>query len=164
MKESEKVKERKELIDKKKEKNRKEGGMKRKKKKEKNRKEGGKKRNGEKEKERKEKEEKKERKEQKKKNDKEEKRMKRRERKRKKEKRKRKKKENLVAEIVVQAAKEYPQQLGVNACIRLFEQFKSYEGSYFFLWTYLCSRLDPDIHFMYIEGAAKTGQIEDVKV
>ncbi|KAG9457848.1 hypothetical protein H6P81_002356 [Aristolochia fimbriata] len=62
------------------------------------------------------------------------------------------------------AAKEYPQQLGVNACIRLFEQFKSYEGSYFFLWTYLCSRLDPDIHFMYIEGAAKTGQIKDVKV
>ncbi|KAG9439767.1 hypothetical protein H6P81_019932 [Aristolochia fimbriata] len=62
------------------------------------------------------------------------------------------------------AAKEYPQQLGVDACIRLFEQFKSYEGSYFFLWTYLCSRLDPDIHFMYIEGAAKTGQIKDVKV
>ncbi|KAG9438314.1 hypothetical protein H6P81_021743 [Aristolochia fimbriata] len=83
---------------------------------------------------------------------------------REKEKRKRKKKESLVAQIVVQAAKEYPQQLGVNACIRLFEQFKSYEGSYFFLWTYLCSRLDPDIHFMYIEGAAKTGQIKDVKV
>ncbi|KAG9454229.1 hypothetical protein H6P81_007133 [Aristolochia fimbriata] len=62
------------------------------------------------------------------------------------------------------AAKEYPQALGINACIRLFEQFKSYEGSYFFLWTYLCSRLDPDIHFMYIEGAAKTGQIKDVKV
>ncbi|KAG9457847.1 hypothetical protein H6P81_002355 [Aristolochia fimbriata] len=60
------------------------------------------------------------------------------------------------------AAKEYPQELGVNACIRLFEQFKSYEGSYFFLWTYLCSRLDPDIHLMYIEGAAKTGQIKDV--
>ncbi|KAG9438387.1 hypothetical protein H6P81_021674 [Aristolochia fimbriata] len=79
-------------------------------------------------------------------------------------KKKRKKKEKLDAQIVVQAAKEYPQQLGVDACIRLFEQFKSYEGSYFFLWTYLCSRLDPDIHFMYIEGAAKTGQIKDVKV
>ncbi|KAG9438368.1 hypothetical protein H6P81_021689 [Aristolochia fimbriata] len=66
-------------------------------------------------------------------------------------------------EDFIKAAKEYPQELGVNACIRLFEQFKSYEGSYFFLWTYLCSRLDPDIHFMYIEGAAKTGQIKDVK-
>ncbi|KAG9438602.1 hypothetical protein H6P81_021456 [Aristolochia fimbriata] len=162
MKESEKVKERKELIDKKKEKNRKDGGMKRKKKKEKNRKEGGKKRNGEKEKkEKKRKKKKKERKEQKKRM---KKRKKERKEEREKEKRKRKKKESLVAQIVVQAAKEYPQQLGVNACIRLFEQFKSYEGSYFFLWTYLCSRLDPDIHFMYIEGAAKTGQIKDVKV
>ncbi|KAG9439769.1 hypothetical protein H6P81_019934 [Aristolochia fimbriata] len=55
------------------------------------------------------------------------------------------------------AAKEYPQPLGVDACIRLFEQFKSYEGSYFFLGTYLSSRLDPDIHFKHVEGAAKTG-------
>ncbi|KAG9438372.1 hypothetical protein H6P81_021684 [Aristolochia fimbriata] len=70
----------------------------------------------------------------------------------------------LKRDLIAVAAKEYPQELGVNACIRLFEQFKSYEGSYFFLWTYLCSRLDPDIHFMYIEGAAKTGQIKDVKV
>ncbi|KAG9457849.1 hypothetical protein H6P81_002357 [Aristolochia fimbriata] len=120
----------------------------------------GKEKKRRKRKKRKEKEEKNERKEQKK-------RMKKRKKERKegreKEKRKRKKKESLVAQIVVQAAKEYPQQLGVNACIRLFEQFKSYEGSYFFLWTYLCSRLDPDIHFMYIEGAAKTGQIKDVK-
>ncbi|KAG9457850.1 hypothetical protein H6P81_002358 [Aristolochia fimbriata] len=61
------------------------------------------------------------------------------------------------------AAREYPQQLGIDACIRLFEQFKSYEGSYFLLGTYLSSRLDPDIHFKYIEGSAKTGQIEYVK-
>ncbi|KAG9439768.1 hypothetical protein H6P81_019933 [Aristolochia fimbriata] len=72
-------------------------------------------------------------------------------------KKKRKKKENVVVQIIVQAAKEYPQPLGVDACIRLFEQFKSYEGSYFFLGTYLSSRLDPDIHFKHVEGAAKTG-------
>ncbi|KAG9439776.1 hypothetical protein H6P81_019941 [Aristolochia fimbriata] len=43
-------------------------------------------------------------------------------------------------QIIVQAAKEYPQPLGVDACIRLFEQFKSYQGPYFFLGTYLSSR------------------------
>ncbi|KAG9438312.1 hypothetical protein H6P81_021741 [Aristolochia fimbriata] len=78
-------------------------------------------------------------------------------------KKKRKKKVNVVVQIVVQAAKEYPQPLGVDACIRLFEQFKSYEGLYFFLGGYLSSRLDPDIHFKHTEGVAKTGQINYVE-
>ncbi|KAG5071468.1 hypothetical protein JHK86_006679 [Glycine max] len=34
---------------------------------------------------------------------------------------------------LVKTAKEYFEQLGVDACIKLFEQFKSYEGLYFFL-------------------------------
>ena len=97
-----------------------------------------------------------------------------------------------------QTAKEYSEQLGVDACIKLFEQFKSYEGLYFFLGSYLSSRYlvwhamyldgkfstmtrlltfffstyffvfnwnseDPDIHFKYIEAAAKTGQIKEVE-
>lgn len=41
---------------------------------------------------------------------------------------------------LVQTAKEYCEQLGVEACIKLFEQFKSYEGLYFFLGSYLSSR------------------------
>lgn len=83
--------------------------------------------------------------------------------------------------------------MGVDACIKLFEQFKSYEGLYFFLGSYLSSRYlfnleifilfdglahpscslliffrlwdseDPDIHFKYIEAAAKTGQIKEVE-
>ena len=40
----------------------------------------------------------------------------------------------------LQTAKEYCEQLGVDACIKLFEQFKSYEGLYFFLGAYLSSR------------------------
>jgi clathrin heavy chain len=40
----------------------------------------------------------------------------------------------------MQAAKEYSEHLGVDACIKLFEQFKSYEGLYFFLGSYLSSR------------------------
>ncbi|XP_004977645.1 clathrin heavy chain 1 isoform X1 [Setaria italica] len=63
----------------------------------------------------------------------------------------------------LQAAKEYSEQLGVDACIKLFEQFKSYEGLYFFLGSYLSSSEDPDIHFKYIEAAARTGQIKEVE-
>ncbi|XP_008667181.1 clathrin heavy chain 1 isoform X1 [Zea mays] len=63
----------------------------------------------------------------------------------------------------LQAAKEYSEQLGVDACIKLFEQFKSYEGLYFFLGSYLSSSEDPEIHFKYIEAAARTGQIKEVE-
>jgi clathrin heavy chain len=42
--------------------------------------------------------------------------------------------------FLMQAAKEYSEHLGVDACIKLFEQFKSYEGLYFFLGSYLSSR------------------------
>uniref|UniRef100_A0A803PWW8 Clathrin heavy chain n=1 Tax=Cannabis sativa TaxID=3483 RepID=A0A803PWW8_CANSA len=66
-------------------------------------------------------------------------------------------------QIIVQTAKEYAEQLGVDACIKLFEQFKSYEGLYFFLGSYLSSSEDPEIHFKYIEAAAKTGQIKEVE-
>ncbi|KAM3375864.1 clathrin heavy chain 1 isoform X1 [Capsicum galapagoense] len=66
-------------------------------------------------------------------------------------------------QIIVQVAKEYCEQLGVDACIKLFEQFKSYEGLYFFLGSYLSSSEDPDIHFKYIESAARTGQIKEVE-
>ncbi|KMZ59834.1 putative Clathrin heavy chain [Zostera marina] len=66
-------------------------------------------------------------------------------------------------QIIVQTAKEYSEQLGVNECIKLFEQFRSYEGLYFFLGSFLSSSEDPDIHFKYIEAAAKTGQIKEVE-
>ncbi|XP_028123484.1 clathrin heavy chain 1-like [Camellia sinensis] len=66
-------------------------------------------------------------------------------------------------QIIVQVAKEFSEQLGVESCIKLFEQFKSYEGLYFFLGSYLSSSEDPEIHFKYIEAAAKTGQIKEVE-
>ncbi|GMP83804.1 hypothetical protein CsSME_00037590 [Camellia sinensis var. sinensis] len=66
-------------------------------------------------------------------------------------------------QIIVQVAKEFSEQLGVESCIKLFEQFKSYEGLYFFLGSYLSSSEDPEIQFKYIEAAAKTGQIKEVE-
>ncbi|KAK6156114.1 hypothetical protein DH2020_010362 [Rehmannia glutinosa] len=65
--------------------------------------------------------------------------------------------------LQTKVAKEYCEHLGVEACIKLFEQFKSYEGLYFFLGSYLSSSEDPEIHFKYIEAAAKTGQIKEVE-
>ncbi|CAM6046417.1 unnamed protein product [Sphagnum compactum] len=66
-------------------------------------------------------------------------------------------------QIIVQVAKEYAEQLGVDSCVKLFEQFKSYEGLYFFLGAYLSSSEDPEIHYKYIEAAARTGQIKEVE-
>ena len=43
------------------------------------------------------------------------------------------------------------------------KQFKSYEGLYFYLGSYLSSSEDLNIHVKYIKAAAKTGQIKGVK-
>ena len=43
-------------------------------------------------------------------------------------------------QIVVQVAKEYAEQLGITECTKLFEQFKSYEGLFFFLGAYISTR------------------------
>ena len=48
-------------------------------------------------------------------------------------------------QIVVQVAKEYAEQLGLTECTKLFEQFKSYEGLFFFLGAYISTRYHPPI-------------------
>ncbi|GBG80598.1 hypothetical protein CBR_g31057 [Chara braunii] len=66
-------------------------------------------------------------------------------------------------QIVVQVAKEYSDQLGADDCIKLFESFKSFEGLFFFLQTYIAQTEDPDVHFKYIEAAARTNQLKEVE-
>eukprot|EP00899_Mesostigma_viride_P014185 jgi/Mesvir1/22768/Mv14160-RA.1 len=66
-------------------------------------------------------------------------------------------------QLVVQIAKEYTEQLTPENIIAMFEGFKSYEGLYFYLGSYLAFSQDPDVHFKYIEAAAKTGQIKEVE-
>ncbi|KAL4388443.1 hypothetical protein GQ457_09G030600 [Hibiscus cannabinus] len=70
-------------------------------------------------------------------------------------------------QIIVQVAKEY-----CDACIKLFEQFKSYEGLYFFLGSYLSSRevISEFIEIFFPDyGTARTliytlnGQIKEVE-
>ncbi|EFJ17279.1 hypothetical protein SELMODRAFT_115182 [Selaginella moellendorffii] len=66
-------------------------------------------------------------------------------------------------QIVVQVAKEYAEQLGVEHCIDLFEQFRCYEGIFFFLGAQLAKSEDANVHFKYIEAAAKIGQLKEVE-
>ncbi|GBG88212.1 hypothetical protein CBR_g46780 [Chara braunii] len=66
-------------------------------------------------------------------------------------------------QIVVQIAKEYSEQLGLEECVKIFEQFKSYEGLYFFLQPLIATSEDKKIHFKYIEAAAKMNQLQEVE-
>ncbi|CAK8987762.1 Clathrin heavy chain 1 [Durusdinium trenchii] len=65
-------------------------------------------------------------------------------------------------QIVVQAATKYSEHLGANELIQLFESYKSYEGLYYFCGSILSVSQDPDVHFKYIEAAAKMGQFDAV--
>jgi clathrin heavy chain len=66
-------------------------------------------------------------------------------------------------QLIVQIAKEYTEQIGSKGIIELLESFKSYEGLYFYLGSYLAFSEDPDVHFKYIESATKTGQFKEVE-
>lgn len=66
-------------------------------------------------------------------------------------------------QLVVQVAKEYTEQLSPEKIIELLESYKSYEGLYFYLGSYIAISEDPEVHFKYIEAAAKTGQIKEVE-
>jgi len=65
-------------------------------------------------------------------------------------------------QIVVQAATKYAEQLGPKELIQLFESYKSYEGLYYFCGSILSVSQDADVHFKYIEAAAKMGQFDTV--
>mmetsp|Transcript_7206 Transcript_7206/g.12899 ORF Transcript_7206/g.12899 Transcript_7206/m.12899 type:complete len:1693 (+) Transcript_7206:262-5340(+) len=65
-------------------------------------------------------------------------------------------------QIVVQAATKYSEQLGADELIKLFESYKSFEGLYYFCGAILNLSQDPDVHFKYIEAAAKMGQFDTV--
>lgn len=57
--------------------------------------------------------------------------------------------------IVVQTAIKYSEQLTIDSLIEMFESFGSFEGIFYFLGSVLPTSEDPDVHFKYIEAAAK---------
>lgn len=66
-------------------------------------------------------------------------------------------------QLAVQVMKEYTEQLTAESCIEVLESFDSYEGLYFYLGSYIAFSEDKDVHYKYIEAAAKTGQIKEVE-
>lgn len=66
-------------------------------------------------------------------------------------------------QVVVQIASKYHEQLSDQAIIDLFEQFKSYEGLFYFLGSIVNFSQDGEVHFKYIQAACRTGQIKEVE-
>jgi len=66
-------------------------------------------------------------------------------------------------QVVVQIATKYHEQLTTSSLIDLFEQFKSFEGLFYFLGSIVNFSQEPEVHFKYIEAACKTGQIKEVE-
>ena len=66
-------------------------------------------------------------------------------------------------QLVVNVGKEYTEQIGAEKIIALLEEFKNNEVLYFYLGSLMNTSENPDVHFKYIEAAAKTGQVKEVE-
>lgn len=66
-------------------------------------------------------------------------------------------------QLVVQVCKEYSDQLGNDNIIKLFEEFKSYEGLFYFIGGIIAFSQDSNVHFKYIEAATKINQLKEVE-
>lgn len=64
--------------------------------------------------------------------------------------------------VCVQIAKEYTDQLTAAAIIEMLESFNSYHGLFYYLGGLIAFSEDPDVHYKYIEAAAKTQQLKEV--
>ena len=65
--------------------------------------------------------------------------------------------------IVVQIAQKYSDPLGPDNLIKLFEDFKSFEGLFHYLGAVVNFSQVPIVHFKYIEAAAKMQQFKEVE-
>ena len=66
-------------------------------------------------------------------------------------------------QVIVQTAIKYNSELTIAALVEMFEKFGSYDGLFYFLGSVLTSTEDPDVHFKYIEAAAKLNQSTEVE-
>jgi len=66
-------------------------------------------------------------------------------------------------QIVVQIATKYSDQLGSSNLIEMFENFKTFEGLYYYLGSVVNSSQDPEVHFKYIQAASRSGQFKEVE-
>jgi clathrin heavy chain len=66
-------------------------------------------------------------------------------------------------QVVVQIATRYSDLLGASHLISLFEEFRSFEGLYYYLGAVVNVSQDPEVHFKYIQAATRTGQLREVE-
>lgn len=66
-------------------------------------------------------------------------------------------------QVCVQIATKYSDQLGPNTLIGLFEEFKSFEGLYYYLGSIVNFNQESEVHFKYIQAACRTGQMKEVE-
>jgi clathrin heavy chain len=66
-------------------------------------------------------------------------------------------------QIVIQVATKYSDLIGSAALIKLFEEFKCYEGLYYYLASIVNLTEDKDVVFKYIQAAAKLGQFKEIE-
>jgi len=66
-------------------------------------------------------------------------------------------------QLVVQVAREYSEHLTPEKLIEMFEQYNSWEGLFYYLGAVLLKTEDKQVHFKYIEAAAKVGNIQEVE-
>jgi clathrin heavy chain len=66
-------------------------------------------------------------------------------------------------QIVVQISTKYAEQIGPSKLILMFENFKTFEGLYYFLGSIVNFSQDSEVHFKYIQAACRTGQLKEVE-
>lgn len=66
-------------------------------------------------------------------------------------------------QIVIQVATKYSDLIGSATLIKLFEDFKSFEGLYYYLASIVNLTDDKDVVFKYIQAAAKLGQTKEIE-
>jgi len=66
-------------------------------------------------------------------------------------------------QVVVQIAVKYQTQLTPAAIVALFDKFKCYEGTYYFLNQIVNTTEDPEVHYKYIEACVRTAQYAEVE-
>merc|ERR1711871_292018 len=66
-------------------------------------------------------------------------------------------------QVVVSIASKYSDPLGPEDLIKIFEDFKCFEGLFYYLGNVLNASTLPVVHKKYIESAAKMGQYKEVE-
>ena len=65
--------------------------------------------------------------------------------------------------VVVQIATKYSDPLGPDNLIKLLEEFKSFEGLFYYLGAIVNNSQSPMVHKKYIEAAARMQQLKEVE-